>query len=93
MRGHVTRQQELHPTSWQYPLINYFALSTTAVISISHNSVDMALNSKEEVQLFDWELLQQEIDGYISMKNESCDKNYALCFQDKEDQSLISEEK
>ena len=53
----------------------------------------MALNSKEEVQLFDWELLQQEIDGYISMKNESCDKNYALCFQDKEDQSLISEEK
>ena len=73
--------------------MNYLALSTTAVISISHNSVDMALNSKEEVQLFDWELLQQEIDGYISMKNESCDKNYALCFQNKEDQSLISEEK
>ena len=64
----------------------------TSVNVSSHNSVDMALNS-EEVQLFDWELLQQEIDGYISMKNESCDKNYALCFQDKEDQSLISEEK
>ena len=57
------------------------------VVSKSHNSVDMALNS-EEVQLFDWELLQQEIDDYISMNSTNCDETNALCFQDKEDQSL-----
>ena len=48
----------------------------------------MALNSKEEVQLFDWELLQQEIDDYISMNSTNCDETNALCFQDKEDQSV-----
>ena len=59
----------------------------TSVNVSSHNSVDMALNS-EEVQLFDWELLQQEIDDYISMNSTNCDETNALCFQDKEDQSV-----
>ena len=54
---------------------------------MSHNSVDMSLNS-EEVLLFDWELLQQEIDDYIGINVTKCDRNNALCFQDKEDQSV-----
>ena len=52
---------------------------------MGHNSVDMSLNS-EEVLLFDWELLQQEIDEYLGINVTNCDRNSALCFQDKEDQ-------
>ena len=54
---------------------------------MSHNSVDMSLNS-EEVLLFDWELLQQEIDEYIGINVTKCDRNNALCFQDEEDERL-----
>ena len=37
---------------------------------------------REEVQLFDWELLQQEIEDYLFSNQSKCEIENAFCFFD-----------
>ncbi len=43
-------------------------------------------NLQEEVHLFDWELLQQELEDFIQNNETNCKREFSFCFENEDKQ-------
>ena len=43
-------------------------------------------NLQEEVHLFDWELLQQELEDFIQNNETNCKRDFSFCFENEDKQ-------
>lgn len=50
------------------------------LVPFLHNIISTDIAFQEEVRLFDWELLQEQVSEYLN--ETQCHKSSALCFQD-----------
>lgn len=58
-----------------------FIIGWSQLMPVFAMSASLTINN-EEVRLFDWEVLQQEVNDYLA-ENEQCDKGHtAQCFRD-----------
>ena len=58
-----------------------FIIGWSQLMPLFAMSASLTINN-EEVRLFDWEVLQQEVNDYLA-ENEQCDKGHtAQCFRD-----------